>query len=395
MTKNDATIQTLVQLTQNLVASQRNMEVQIGQLANEVNSHPQGNFPSSTETNPKEQCKAITLRSGKELKEPARKREEETYGKKEADVEISEVLEKETEQGAKKPATKLFMNNPPLYTPLLPFPWRFLKQKLDKQFSKFLDVFKKLQINIPFTDALEQMPSYANFMKESLTKKRRLADFEIVKLTEECSAILQKKLPQKAKDSGSFTIPCTIANAYFDQALSIKGPQGIIEDVLVKVDKFIFPVDFIVLDMDEDEEIPIIVRRPFLATGRTLIDVQKRELVLRFKDEKVVFNVFKAINYPSETDYCMRLDTIEQAIQEAEDISSLSDLIEECINMETRDDFISTMSASEKEPITEKVLIASIHPAPTSQLPSVDQPPQLELKPLSSHLRYAFLGESY
>ncbi|XP_024021582.1 uncharacterized protein LOC112091651 [Morus notabilis] len=161
-------------------------------------------------------------------------------------------------------------------------------RKLDKQFSKFLDVFKKLHINIPFADALEQMPSYVKFMKEILSNKRKLEEYETVALTEECSAILQKKLPTKLKDPGSFTIPCTIGNSFFDKALcdlrasinlmalsvyrklglgeakpttislqladrSIKYPRGIIEDVLVKVDKFIFPADFIVLDIEEDQ----------------------------------------------------------------------------------------------------------------------------------------------
>ena len=105
-------------------------------------------------------------------------------------------------------------DNPPI-----PYPQRLKKYKLDKQFTKFMEVFKKLHINIPFTDALEQMPSYVKFMKDILSQKRRLADFETVNLTEECSAILQRKLPQKLKDPGSFTIPCTIGNAIFERAL--------------------------------------------------------------------------------------------------------------------------------------------------------------------------------
>ena len=149
-------------------------------------------------------------------------------------------------------------------------------------------MFKKLHINIPFIDALEQMPSFIKFMKDILSKKRRLLDFETVNPNEECSAILQRKLSQKLKDLGSFTIPCTIENAIFERALcdlgasinrmplsifirlglgearpttvtlqladkSFKHPRGVIEDVLVKVNKFIFPVDLIVLDMEEDK----------------------------------------------------------------------------------------------------------------------------------------------
>ena len=188
------------------------------------------------------------------------------------------------------------------------YPQHLKKSKLDKQFTKFLEVFKKLHINIPFADALEQMPSYVKFMKEILSKKRRLSDFETVNLIEEYSAILQRKLPQKLKDPDSFTIPCTIRNSIFEKALcdlgasinlmplsifrrlglgearpttvtlqlanrSLKHPRGVIEDVLVKVDKFIFSTDFIVLDMEEDKEIPIILGRPFLGTGRVVINV--------------------------------------------------------------------------------------------------------------------------
>ncbi|XP_074327699.1 uncharacterized protein LOC141665610 [Apium graveolens] len=173
-----------------------------------------------------------------------------------------------------------------------------------------MDVFKKLSINIPFEKALEQMPSYVKFIKDILSRKRRLEEFEIVSLTEECSAILQKKLPPKHKDPGSFTIPYTIGTQYFGKSLCNLGasinlfplsifmklgvgevkptsvrlqladrylayPRSIVEDVLVKVDKFIFPTDFIVLDMEEDSDISLLLGRPFLATERTLIDVQK------------------------------------------------------------------------------------------------------------------------
>ena len=86
-----------------------------------------------------------------------------------------------------------------------------------------MEMFKKLHINIPFADALKQMSSYVKFMKDILSKKRRLSDFEIVNFTEECSVILQRKLPQKLKDPGSFTTPCTIENAIFESALCDLG----------------------------------------------------------------------------------------------------------------------------------------------------------------------------
>ncbi|KAL0416303.1 UNVERIFIED_CONTAM: hypothetical protein Slati_3462200 [Sesamum latifolium] len=154
-----------------------------------------------------------------------------------------------------------------------------------------------------------KMPSYAKFLKEVISNKRKWEGGEMVKLNEECSTILQNKLPPKLKDPGSFSIPCTIENTDFDKALcdlgasvnlmpyyifqklgmheltptiitlqladrSIKYPRVIVEDVLVKVEKFIIPVDFIVLNMEEDVNMPLILGRPFLATSRALIDVQ-------------------------------------------------------------------------------------------------------------------------
>ena len=217
-------------------------------------------------------------------------------------------------------------------------------------------MFKKLHINIPFADALEQMPNYVKFMKEILSNKRRLSDFVTVNLIEECSATLQRKLPQKLKDPSGFTIPCTIGNSIFEKALcdlgasinlmllsifrrlglgearpttitlqladrSLRGGGGgggggggVIEEVLVKVDKFIFPIDFIILDMEEYKEIPIILGRPFLAIDRALIDVQKRELKLRVQDDEVTFNVFKAMRHPTESDACFLVETVEAIV---------------------------------------------------------------------------------
>ena len=87
-----------------------------------------------------------------------------------------------------------------------------------------------------------------------------------------------------------------------------------IEDVLVKVDKFISPTDSIVLDMEEDKEIPIILGRPFLATGRAMIDVLRGELKLRVQDDEVKFNVFEAMRHPAESDKCFMIETVEAIV---------------------------------------------------------------------------------
>ena len=79
----------------------------------------------------------------------------------------------------------------------------------------------------------------------------------------------------------------------------------------MKVDKFIFPADFIILDMQEDKEVPIILGRPFLATGRAMIDVKKGELRLRVQEEEVTFNVFNAIKHSHDNDSCFKVDVLE------------------------------------------------------------------------------------
>ncbi|XP_016199666.1 uncharacterized protein LOC107640676 [Arachis ipaensis] len=155
------------------------------------------------------------------------------------------------------------------------------------QFSRFLEIFKKVQINIHFAEALEKMPLYAKFLKELMTKERNWGEKETLVLTEECNAIIQKKLPQKMKDLGSFQIPYIIGDINIEKALcdlgasinfmslsmmkrmrieeakptrmtlqladrTFKFSHGVVEDLLVKVGEFIFPADFVVLDMEEE-----------------------------------------------------------------------------------------------------------------------------------------------
>ena len=200
-------------------------------------------------------------------------------------------------------------------------------------------------------EALEQMPNYVKFLKDILTKKRRLGEFEIIALTQECSCMLQCKISQKMKDPGSFTILCSIGTKYSGKALCDLGasinlmplsvfkqlgvgecrpttvtlqladrshayPEGKIEDVLVKVDKFIFPVDFIVLDFEADKEVPIILGRPFLATGKTLIDVKKGELTMRVNDQQVAFNVLDVIKSPDEIEDSNFISVVDFVVAE-------------------------------------------------------------------------------
>ena len=105
----------------------------------------------------------------------------------------------------------------------MPFPQRLQKARREEQFSKFLEIFKKIEINIPFVEAINQMPNYAKFMKEILSKKMKIVEEGIVNLTATCNAIIQRSLLAKMKDPGSFTIPCSIGKYEFKKALCDSG----------------------------------------------------------------------------------------------------------------------------------------------------------------------------
>ena len=429
MNETKANMQQQTTQLNNQAAQLRNLEVQMGQMANLLTERQPGALPSNSEVNPRrdgnKHVKAVMLRSGKELEtqpQPPVIEEVETEKVIQPSQNDNGVMEQPNEKQSTGNTTEA-KDNPPI-----PYPQRLKKHKLDKQFTKFMEVFKKLHINIPFADALEKMPSYVKFMKDILSQKRRFADFETVNFTEECRAILQRKLPQKLKDPGSFTIPCTIGNAIFERALcdlgasinlmplsifkrlglgearpttvtlqladrSLKHPRGVIEDVLVKVDKFIFPADFIVLDMEEDKEIPIILGRPFLATGRAMIDVQRGELKLRVQEDEVKFNVFEAVRHPTESDTCFMAEIVEAIVSSQ---SGLTDPLEASL---VENDY-ENMSEEAEEYVkwldsfgpNRRKYFESLGEGAKTPVPSVEQPPKMEQKPLPSHLKYAYLG---
>ncbi|KAJ7947399.1 DNA-directed DNA polymerase [Quillaja saponaria] len=204
-------------IIQSQATSLRNLENQIGQLANAITSNPRGALPSDTIPNPRgrnlnmEDCKAITLRSGKKVEEPPKQAE--IPSKQDEEVIVSS---KEEIQSPKE--------NTLTYPPL-PFSQCLQKPKLDVKFKKCLEVFKKLHINIYFMEALKQMPTFVKFMKNILSKKRKLEDHEMVALIEDCSAILQKKLSPKLKYPGNFHIPISIGKSFSDKALCDLGPS--------------------------------------------------------------------------------------------------------------------------------------------------------------------------
>ncbi|XP_059289235.1 uncharacterized protein LOC132042719 [Lycium ferocissimum] len=172
-------------------------------------------------------------------------------------------------------------------------------------------------------DAVKEMPGFAKYLKDLLTKKKTV-QHETLSLTHTMSAIISTTTIQKNEDPGAFTIPCSVRYHDFASALcdngasinlmslsihkqshlgmprptimrlqmadrSIKRPVSVVDDVLVRVGKFMFPVDFVILDCVVYRDIPIILGRPFLATGRALMDSEKNEIKFRVNDKEVTF----------------------------------------------------------------------------------------------------------
>ncbi|KAM6543736.1 hypothetical protein CsatB_008183 [Cannabis sativa] len=194
--------------------------------------------------------------------------------------------------------------------------------------------------------------------------------------------------------------PTTVTLQLADRSMA--HPEGKIEDVLVQVDKFIFPADFIILDYEADRDVPIILGRPFLATGRTLIDVQNGELTMRVNDQKVTFNVFNAMRFPDEIEECSRISVIDSIVAEKfhkeawkdEKFISSFDELEDL--SEDEDNQVAWLEPLQpipnfRKPFESLELKESNFKPPK---PSIQEPPKLELKPLPSHLKYAYLGEN-
>ncbi|XP_050919816.1 uncharacterized protein LOC127137392 [Lathyrus oleraceus] len=220
---------------------------------------------------PKKNVVTTPEKQVEELVEPEKQKEE-------------EVKDKEGEKD-----TKSYVPPPP-YKPPIPFPQRLKQTKLDNQYKKFVKVIEKLHVEIPFTEAITQIPSYAKFLKDVLTNKRRLNDHKPL----ECNSIAENKLAKKEKDPQSFSIPCVLGNHVIDKSLlvlgasvslmplavcnrlnlgemqltrmslqladrSVKYPIGILEDITVRIDQLYIPIDFVVMDIKEDDKIPILL----------------------------------------------------------------------------------------------------------------------------------------
>nr|GEX38115.1 reverse transcriptase domain-containing protein [Tanacetum cinerariifolium] len=170
-----------------------------------------------------------------------------------------------------------------------------LREKATNQMEMFFQIFQDLNFDISFVDALLLMPKFASTIKSLLANKDKLFELAKIRLNENCSAMFFKNVPENLGDTDKFLIPCDfsgmdVCHGLADLELadrSITHPKGVAEDVFIKVGKFHFPTDFVVVDFEADPQVPLIFGRSFLRTDRTLIDVYGEEITLRVDDEAV------------------------------------------------------------------------------------------------------------
>nr|GEX95990.1 reverse transcriptase domain-containing protein [Tanacetum cinerariifolium] len=454
-----------------------------------------GTLPSNTIPNPKGEMKAVTTRSGLAYEGPSIPTKSPLERVDEQNTE--EILDKEHSNSSGSTAqvqpsvVPILIPEPNVprtqSKPSIPYTSRVndqkLREKATNQMEKFFQIFHDLHFDISFADALLLVPKFASTIKNLLANKDKLFELANVSLNENCSAMLMKKLG----DPGKFLIPCDFLGMEVCHALadlgasinlmplsiwkklslpeltltrmtleladrSITHPNGVDEDVFVKVGKFHFPTDFVVIDFDADPRVPLILGRSFLRTGRALIDVYGEEITLKVNNESITFSLSQTMRYSSTYDDTLvnRVDVIDVACEDfMQDVLDFQynpksssptlvydDLISESnackvpivksssptltpfresdFFLEEIEDFLNDDSIlieienSMFDPEGDILLIEKLLNEDPCQLPLMDlkvaeeskdksfveEPHELELKELPSHLEHAFLEDS-
>ncbi|GKB80998.1 reverse transcriptase domain-containing protein [Tanacetum coccineum] len=475
--------------------------------SNTASTSGSGTLPSNTITNPKVDLKGITTRSGVAYQGPTIPTTTSSPPKvvgRETEVTKDTVLPTNNgrTEDVQPPVVQVqpqVPNSEPAVAPVsapmsnlkptIPYPSRRndekRREKANDQIEKFYKIFQDMSFKISLADALILMPKFASTLKALIGNKEKLSEMARTPLNEHCSAVILNKLPKKLGDPGKFLIPCDFPG--IDECLaladlgasinlmplsvwkkiplseltltcmtleladrSITQPIGITEDVNVKVGKFQFPTDFVVVDFDADPRVPLILGRSFLKTGRALIDVYEGELTLRVGKEAITFNLDQTSRYSSNYDANLvnQIDIIEMAYEEySKELLGFYDVIVSGNPTPYYDPIVSTSSPTLTPFVDSDFLLEEVNaflaleddttspevddsyydsegdillleaflnddsslPTPTqgNYLPeirkefivceaktdksSIDEPPEVELKDLPPHLEYAFL----
>ena len=354
----------------------------------------------------------ITLRSGKELKQPTPKAVKK--GQEAEETELEEVVSKQT---AEKKST------PPHFPQALK-----AKKKAINQ-AEMLEVLRQVKVNIPLLNMIKQVPTYAKILKDLCTVKRGLNVDKKAFLIEQVSVIIQCKTPVKYKDPGCPTISINIGGTCVEMALldlgasvnllpysmykqlrlgelkptsitlslsdrSIKIPKGTVADVLIQVDKFYYPVDFVVLDIEPATTganyVPSILGRPFLATSNVIINCRNGVMQLTFGNMTLELNIFhfsKKHKLP-----------VEDGLEE---VCIIDTILEEQVDQQGMQDVLTKELAeySEGQQEAQDMKFVEGHWRKKQEIlplmieEGTSEPQKLELKPFPMELKYAYLEE--
>nr|GEW73651.1 reverse transcriptase domain-containing protein [Tanacetum cinerariifolium] len=367
---NDAVlrnIQSHGQSTQNQLANLTDMMSKFMN-SNAASSSGSDTLPGNTITNPKEDLKGITTRSGVSYQGPT--------------IPTPSKVAKQGTEPVIAPVSALMPN----LKPSIPYPSRHdnerRRNQANEQIEKFYEIFKDMSFEISFTDALILMPKFASTLKALIGNKEKLSEMDRTPMNEHCSTVILNKLPKKLKDPGKFLIPCEFPG--MDECLaladlgasinlmplsvwkglslleltptcmtleladrSVSKPIDIAKDVSVKVGVFHFPADFVVVDFEPDPRVPLILGRCFLKTGRALIDVHKGELTLRIENEAITYNLDQTSRYSANYDQMTanKIDVTNEACEEySQEVFSFSDVTASGSPTPSNDLIVSTTS---------------------------------------------------
>nr|GEW61265.1 hypothetical protein [Tanacetum cinerariifolium] len=355
---NDAVLRNMQSQCQNMQNQCQGLQTQIANLtdmlskfvsSNIASSSGSGTLPSNTITNPKEDLKGITTRSGAAYQGPpistpskvvkqgteVTKNQVQTPSSQSTAPVKSLVIQSETQTLVSEPVVALVSAPMPNLKSSIPYPSRRdnerRRDQANEQIEKFYEIFKEMSFEISFTDALILMPKFDSTLKALIGNKKKLSEIARTPMNEHCSTVILNKFLRKLRDPDKFLIPCEfpgmdecLALADLGESInlmplsvwegfsllelnptcitlelanrSVSKPIGVAKDVSVKVGVFHFPADFVVVDFEPDPRVPLILGRCFLKTGRALIDVHKGELTLRIGNEAITYNLDQTSN---------------------------------------------------------------------------------------------------
>ncbi|KAG7572514.1 hypothetical protein ISN44_As09g008770 [Arabidopsis suecica] len=342
------------------------------------------------------------------------------------------------------------ITTPPLrpervYQPKVPYPNASKTSKKERERAKLRELIGQLTVRLPFVEACAMIPTLRKYMKSIMTNNISLED-GVMMITQDCSAILQNRSPQKRGDPGSFVLSCTIGEEVFERCLcdlgssinmmplstakhlgyhsfkptkislvladrSVRRPIGVLLDIPITIGECQIPTDFVVLEVEKEPKDPLILGRPFLSTEGAIIDVPNGKIDLHLGDFVMKFDMNETLKQASSHNQVFSVDKVEEATSELCEEIILDDPMEIAL-MEAKDDYVFLMESVENsakildsaECYTRLVAYLDLDeesskPAPPKDTPSAVADPwselralKVELKQLPVGLRHAFLG---